>query len=155
MSSCYRSGDFKRYFTENMEGLGLPVPSGLFDTYQTAVATAGTLAATLAKLGRGATLKELIGATIGLERLMVAASIGASAYTGAVIGSIAVASGRTLACGSRISDLFVFTRQHNIPFSGLVSFYMHHPEIIDKSGASRSDFGAIARIAPSSFEHAS
>jgi len=74
-----------------MKALGLPVPSSLFDTYQTAVATATTLIGTLATLGKGPTMADIIGATLGLEKLAVAASIGASAYTGAVIGSIAVA----------------------------------------------------------------
>ena len=45
MSQCYKSGDFKKYFDENMQELGLPVPSTLFDTYQTAVSTGTTLVA--------------------------------------------------------------------------------------------------------------
>jgi hypothetical protein len=101
-----------------MKALGLPVPSTLFDTYQTAVATASTLVGALATLGKGATISELIGATVGLEKLVVAAAIGAAAYTGAVIGSIAVASGRFLGCGYRISDMFVFTHQNNLQFNG-------------------------------------
>ncbi|MDX9839507.1 MAG: hypothetical protein RBT39_18250 [Azoarcus sp.] len=69
MSQCYTSGNFQKYFNENMNDLGLPVPSTLFDTYQTAVATASTLAGTLATLGKGATMGEVIGATVGLEKL--------------------------------------------------------------------------------------
>lgn len=88
-----------------MQDLGLPVPSTLFDTYNTALSTASTMVGTLATLGKGATMAELVGATVGLEKLAVAASIGASAYTGAAIGSIAVAAGRSLGCGSRMSDL--------------------------------------------------
>jgi hypothetical protein len=116
MSQCYNSGDFKRYFNENMQELGLPVPSTLFDGYNTAIAHAMVMVETLRTLGKGATVAELIGATTGLEKLKVAATFGASAYVGAVIGSIAVASGRSLGCGSRISDLFVFTHQHNLKF---------------------------------------
>jgi hypothetical protein len=33
MSECYNSGDFQKYFNENMQDLGLPVPSTYFDTY--------------------------------------------------------------------------------------------------------------------------
>jgi hypothetical protein len=65
---------------------------------------------------------ELIGATVGLEKLAVAASIGAAAYTGAVIGSIAIASGRSLGCGSRISDMFAFTHLNDLQFSGWHAF---------------------------------
>lgn len=154
MSTCYKPGDFKKYFEQNMRELGLPVPSSLFDTYQTAVATASTLVGTLATLGKGATMGELIGATIGLEKLAVAAAIGAAAYTGAVIGSLSVASGRSLGCGSQISDLFVFSNLNNLHFQGLRSFYAHNPQILDKNQKARHAFGARARNFPSSFEYA-
>jgi len=78
MAACYTSGDFKKYFNENMKELGMPVPTRLFDSYQTAIATAATMVAVLEKLGKGATIAELIGATAGLEKLMVAASFGAA-----------------------------------------------------------------------------
>ena len=123
MNNCYTAGDFKNYFTENMNALGAPVPVGLFDSYQTAIGTAATLVGVLHKLGKGATVAELIGATVGLEKLAVAAAFGAAAYTGFVIGSIAVASGRSLGCGSRISDMFVFTYQSKLQFKGWHAFY--------------------------------
>ncbi len=122
MSQCYKPGDFKKYFIENMNALGAPVPTGLFDTYQKAIGTAATLVGTLHKLSKGATVAELVGATVGLEKLMVAASFGAAAYTGIVIGSIAVASGRSLGCGNQISDMFVFTLQNNLQFKGCMPF---------------------------------
>lgn len=154
MSECYNSGDFKKYFNENMKELGLPVPLTLFDTYQTAVATASTLVGTLATLGKGATMGELIGATVGLEKLAVAASIGAAAYTGAVIGSIAVASGRSLGCGSRISDMFVFTYQNNLRFRGWHAFYIHNLQVLGKDSKFRNNFGLRAKYSPASFEYA-
>lgn len=154
MTQCYNSGDFQKYFKENMQDLDLPVPSSLFDTYQTAVATASTLVGTLATLGKGATMGELIGATLGLEKLAVAASIGAAAYTGAAIGSIAVAAGRSLGCGSSISDIFVFAHQRNLQFNGFTSFYAHNPQILNKDHPSRNVFGTRARLSPSSFEYA-
>ncbi|WP_321419234.1 hypothetical protein [uncultured Desulfobacter sp.] len=154
MNHCYNSGDFKKYFNENMKALGLPVPSTLFDTYQTAVATASTLVGTLATLGKGATIGELIGATVGLEKLAVAASFGAAAYTGAVIGSIAVAIGRVLGRGSRISDLFAFTHQNNLQFEGIAAFYTHNSQILNKEHTFRNSFGIRAKTSPSSFEYA-
>jgi hypothetical protein len=154
MSRCYKSGDFKKYFDENMKELGLPVPSTLFGTYQTAVATASTLVGTLKTLGKGATMGELIGATTGLEELAVAASIGAAAYTGAVIGSIAVASGRSLGCGSRISDMFVFIHKNGLQFNGWHAFYAHNSQIFDKGHRLRNSFGLRAKSSPASFEYA-
>lgn len=153
MNQCYQSGDFGKYFNENMRELGLPVPTTLFDTYQTAVATASTLVGTLATLGKGATMGELIGATVGLEKLSVAASIGAVGYVGAVVGSIAVASGRSLGCGSRISDLFVFAHQNKLDFSGFTQFYARNPEVIDKNKKLRRTFGLRAQRSPSNFEY--
>lgn len=154
MKSCYSSGDFKKYFKENIEALGLPVPSTLFDTYQTAIATASTLVGTLATLGKGATMAEFIGATVGLEKLAVAASIGAAAYTGAVIGSIAIASGRLLSCGGRMSDLFIFFHQNRLAFDGWHTFYAHNDQVLDTSRPFRRHFAVKARAVPVCFEYA-
>lgn len=153
MRKCYESGDFRRYFNENMQALGLPVPSSLFDTYQTAVATATTLVGALKTLGKGATMAELLGATVGLEKLAVAASVGAAAYTGAVVGSIAVASGRSLGCGSRLSDFLLFAHQNRLYFDGLAVLVQHNPQVFDPSRSPRAAFGARARLAPASFEY--
>lgn len=154
MSQCYTSGDFRKYFYENMQELGLPVPSTSFDAYQTAVATASAAANGLSALGAGATMQELIAATTGLEGLAVAAALGAVGYTGAIIGSIAVASGRSLGCGSRISDIFVFAHQNNLYFDGLTAFYTCNPQVLDKNHKFRKSFGIRAEISPASFEYA-
>ena len=154
MSECYHSGDFKKYFTENMNDLGAPVPSGLFDSYQKAIGTTALLVGTLSKLGKGATIAELVGATVGAEKLMVAGAFGAAAYTGFVIGSIAVASGRSLSCGSRISDMFVFAHQNKLQFKGCHALYFHNPQIFDRSCSFRSILGLRAKTSPASFEYA-
>lgn len=114
MLDCYKEGDFGRYFKENMNALGMPVPSGMFETYAQATATAGTIVGTLHTLGAGATAAELFGATVAAEKIMALAAIGAVAYVGAMVGSLAIATGRTLGCGSQISDMFVFIRQHEL-----------------------------------------
>ncbi len=132
MSQCYTSGDFKKYFNENMKAMNLPVPSTLFDNFNAAIANAGLILETLNTLGKGATIAEIIKATTGLEKLKVAASLGAAYFVGAAIGSIAVASGRSLGCGYRITDMFVFLEQTNLKFDNCNSFYMMHPEILDK-----------------------
>ena len=154
MTKSCNSGDFRRYFNENVQGLGLPVPSRLFDSYNAAIAHAVVMVDTLRTLGKGATVGELIGATTGLEKLKVAAAFGASAYVGAVIGSIAVASGRSFGCGSRISDLFVFRHQHKLDFKDANSFYVHNPHVVDKGRPFRSNFGIRAKTSPLSFEYA-
>lgn len=154
MNQCYNAGDFKKYFTENMNELGAPVPSGLFDSYQKAVGTAAILVGVLDKLGKGATVAQLIGATAGLEKLGVAAAFGATLYVGIIIGSIAVASGRSLSCGSQISDMFVFIHQNNLDFNGWHAFYFHNPEILNKNHSFRNSVGIRGKNSPVSFEYA-
>ena len=51
-------------------------------------------------------MAEIAGATVALEKLAILSAVSASGYVGAVIGSIAVATGRTVGSGTRISDLF-------------------------------------------------
>ncbi len=144
MKKCYTTGDFKKYFNENMKELGLPIPSTLFDNLSVAIANAGLILEALNTLGKGATIGEIIKATTGLEKLKVAASLGAAYYIGAVIGSISVASGRSLGCGYRISDMITFLKHNNLEFKGWNSFYMMHPEILDKGHKFRKIYYAKA-----------
>lgn len=145
MRSCYTSGDFKKYFTENMNALGLPAPQNLFDSYSTAVANAALMAEALRTLGKGATIGELVGATTGLEKLKVAAAFGASYYVGAVIGSIAIASGRSLGCGYRISDMVSFLDHNNLKFDDWNAFFVDNPQVLNKNQGFRNSFGLRAR----------
>jgi hypothetical protein len=154
MTKCYSAGDFRKYFNENMQDLGLSVPPTLFDTYQKAVETVSLMVGALAHLSKGATMGELMGATFGLEKLAVVASIGAAAYTGAVIGSIAVATGRSLACGSRIADVLLFVHQNHLQFDGYSTFYRTNSQIWDKRQTFRQSFAVRAKNSPSSFEYA-
>ena len=144
MSQCYKSGDFKKYFNENMRELGLPFPSTFFDSYNSAVAHAIVMVEALKTLGKGATVGELIGATTGLEKLKVVAALGAAYYVGAVIGSIAIASGRSLGCGYKISNMFVFLEQNNLKFENWNLFYTMHPEILNKRHKFRKIYYAKA-----------
>ena len=154
MNRCYNTGDFKKYFDENMKALGAPVPTTLFDSFEKAIGTASILVGTLHTLGKGATVAELVGTTVGVEKLMVAGAFGAAAYVGMIIGSIAVASGRSLGCGSRIADMFVFLEQNNLKFNGWNAFYSHNPQILDESYPFRNTIGLRAKASPASFEYA-
>ncbi|MFV2055403.1 MAG: hypothetical protein ACC707_03005 [Thiohalomonadales bacterium] len=153
MKQCYKTGDFKLYFIENMQALHLPIPSTYFDSYNMAIANAMVMIETLKSLGSGATVAELIGATIGLEKLKIAAAFGAAAYVGATIGSIAVASGRSLGCGSRIVDMFSFLEQEKLTFPGWRQFYFHTPEIFNKNHPQRKMLAIKMRSFPTHFEY--
>lgn len=106
--------DFYRYFKENMDGLGLPAPETLFGTLQAAVANTAVFVGHLDKFGRTITVAELVGAGTKLEQLGVAATLSASFYVGAVVGSIAVATGRTLSGGTSLSDVMLQARRSNL-----------------------------------------
>ncbi len=152
MLECYNNGDFFKYFKENMAGVGMPVPEGMFETYSRATLTAGTLLGALQTLGAGATAAELFGATVAAEKVLILATIGAAAYVGAVIGSVAVASGRVLGCGARMSDMFVFLRNNNLEFENWSLFYQNNPEILAPTHHKRKSYATRARVQPATFE---
>jgi hypothetical protein len=154
MNQCYNPGDFKKYFTENMNKLGLTVPSGLFDTAEKAIGTAVLMLSALDKLGKGATMAEIAGATVALEKLMALGTMSAAGYVGAVIGSIAVATGRSLGCGHEISDMFIFLEQNNLKFNKWNSFYTHNPQILDRNHIFRNSFGLRCKSSFCKFEYA-
>lgn len=151
MLACYKAGDFNKYFTENMNQLGLSVPASLFDSAEKAVSVATAMVATLTQLSKGATIAELVGATTGLEKLLVIGSLSAAGYVGAVIGSIAVATGRVTGCGSQISDLFV--RKYQLKFKGWHMFYASNPQILNKNIPSRKTYGVRCKLL-NTFEYA-
>ncbi|WP_417533575.1 hypothetical protein [Marinobacterium stanieri] len=130
MRACYKSGDFQKYFKENMNALGLPVPSELFSSFNTAVANAALMVEALKTLGPNATMAELVRATSGLEKLKVTAALGASYYVGGVVGSISVATGRSLGCGQRLSDAFLFLSQYNLDTKVLRDTFISSPELL-------------------------
>lgn len=150
MLECYKSGDFAKYFNENMKAMKLPVPSTLFDSFTAAVSNAGVMLDALNTLGKGATVAELIKATTGLEKLKVAASLGAAFYVGAVIGSIAVASGRSLGCGASLADMFVFMKNNKLEFKGWREFYSKNPEVLNASYKFRRNYFSKSVAAASS-----
>ncbi|WLQ15406.1 hypothetical protein O5O45_05670 [Hahella aquimaris] len=154
MGQCYKSGDFYKYFKENMDALGMPAPDSLFNSFTAAVSTVSTITSALNTLGSGATMAEIVGATTGLEALMVIGSIGASIYAGAAAGSIAVATGRSLGCGSRIADMFAFTEENNLQFPGWKSFYLHNPQIFDTRNPHRYSFAVMAKASSARFGYA-
>ena len=154
MATCYTSGDFKKYFNENMNALGLTTPSGLFETSEKAIATAILLLTAINQLGKAATMSEIAGATVALEKLAVLGAISAAGYVGAVIGSIAVATGRSMGCGYRVSDMLVFLEHNNLKFDKLNIFYTHNPQILDKNHHFRSSFGMMCKQSSSTFEYA-
>lgn len=127
--------DFYDYFKENMESLGLPAPASLFGSIQSAVGTAAVILASIDKYGTRVTLRELIGAGTRLEVLGVVGACAATFYVGAVIGSLAVAGGRTLSGGVSLADVLFEASRLGFKRPWLTSL-MHRMPIIYTPGMS-------------------
>lgn len=126
--------DFYRYFKENMVDLGLvPPPESLFGTQQLAVSTISTIIGCIYKFGTKVTVLELIGAGTKLERMAVVGALGASYYAGAAIGSLAVATGRTLSGGTSLGDVLFEASRWGFNRPWLTSLFHRRPGIYDPS----------------------
>ncbi|SDG13781.1 MULTISPECIES: hypothetical protein [unclassified Duganella] len=120
---------FYKYFKENMEALGLPAPENLYGNLQLAINTAMTLVGYVEKFGTKVTVREMIGAGIRGEKLLTVWTMGASYYVGAVIGSIAVAAGRSLAGGTSLADVLIRAQMNHLHRPWLPGVLLRHPEI--------------------------
>jgi hypothetical protein len=130
--------EFYDYFKENMESLGLTAPpASLYGTQALAISTISTILAYIDKFGTKVTVRELAGAGTRLERLTVLGALGASYYVGAIIGSLAVATGRTMSGGTSLADvLFEASKQGwNRPW--LTSLFHRRPGLYDSSLSGR------------------
>jgi len=121
--------DFYTYFKENMDALGLPAPESLYGNVQLALGSASTLIALLERFGKKVTVMEMIGAGIRGEKLAVIGAMSASFYVGAVIGSIAAATGRSLASGTSIADVLLNAQMNHLHRPWLPGLLVRHPEI--------------------------
>ena len=126
--------DFYRYFKENMEALNLAPPAeSLFATQALAVATINTFVAFVDKFGTRVTVLDVIYAGTRLEQLSVVGALGAAYYTGALIGSLAVATGRTLSGGTSLADVIYEASKWKLNRPWLTSVLHRDPGIYDPS----------------------
>jgi hypothetical protein len=139
--------DFYKYFKENMDGLGLPAPESLFGTVQAAVGSASVILGMVDKFGKRVTVGELIGAGTRLEGLAVISTCAAAFYVGAVVGSIAVATGRSVADGASLSDVFATVSRYHFSRPWLINVLQRWPGIYKPGFASRATYYRCAAIA--------
>lgn len=132
---------FYYYFRENMQALGLPAPESLFGNIQLALGTAATFVNHVEKFGKRVTVRELTIAGLRSEQLAVVASLSAAYYTGAVIGSIAVASGRTLSGGRSLADVLWELRRNGLHRPWLNEIMRRNPIIYDRTVTGRRSAG--------------
>lgn len=115
MTDCI--GWYQR-FKQNMDAVGAPVPTSLFETYDKAVATLGQLVAATS-LNPSAPAAAVLAGKFGGSTLVVGlAALSASAYVGLVVGSMMVATSGQFECSmlSRATSLQVsaFLSKHGI-----------------------------------------
>ncbi|NMF87310.1 hypothetical protein [Aromatoleum petrolei] len=139
--------DFYRYFKENMDGLGLPAPETLFGSLQATVANATVILSQVDKFGKAVTISELISAGKKIEQLATIGACSAAFYVGAVIGSIAVATGRSLSGGTSIADVIFTACRHNLDRPWLVTTLQRYPDLYEKRTVARDMYRYQAAVA--------
>lgn len=124
-----------REFERNMNTLGAPVPSGLFDSYDKAIATLGALVAAAGVNPAASASSVLIGELGGGVAVVGLAALSASAYAGIVAGSILMATYNQSVCAMQSRVLYgkisPFLQKNGIYDSGLIlSEIMRNPRIL-------------------------
>lgn len=124
--------DFYKYFKENMEAPGLnPPPESLFGTQQIALGTITTMLTYIDRFGTKVTVLEMVFAGTRLEQLATVGVVGAAYYTGAAIGSLAVATGRTISGGTSLGDVLFEASKRGFGREWLTSLFIRMPGIYD------------------------
>jgi hypothetical protein len=130
--------DFYKYFKENMEALGLPVPpESLYGTQALAISTISVILGYIDKFGTKVTVREMAGAATRLEQLSVAGALGVAFYAGAVIGSLAVATGRTMSGGTSIADVLYELSKQGWDREWIRSLFHRRPGLYNSSVSGR------------------
>jgi len=167
MNQCDKTGDFKKYFTENINALGMVGPTRIYASLMFFGGTGHGITKflqtfrgrgnTIAELGKaiGTTFPEWIAAAKNPEAWAILGAALFCGYVGAIIGSLAVATKRSLTtCETRNFDMFAFMHQNNLWFKDWRTFYFHNPEILDETHPFRNSFGMRLRFSPISFGYA-
>jgi hypothetical protein len=131
---------FYQYFKENMEALGLTAPDSLFGSQQTAIGTISTILAFTDKHGTRVTVYELARAGTNLERLAAVGAVSAAFYAGAAIGSLAVATGRTISGGTSLGDVLFEISTWNLGREWLLPLLQQMPGIYDQRASARRHY---------------
>ena len=132
MSYCNSDNDlFGQYIDNNMSSLNLPMPSTIFETIGSMTAVATAIAEVIEINGTSISLYQSLKKISSAKKaLSVSVGLSASYYLGALIGSMAVATGRCLSGGATIADAIWTAREMGIFGSWLETEYIKHPELL-------------------------
>jgi hypothetical protein len=124
--------DFYESFKENMEAVGLPAPQSLFGSVSAAVGNAAAMLVQIDTLGKGVTIGALIGAGVRLDGLGAISGRDAAFYAGAVIASLAVATGNSLAGGTCLADVLFTAKKFKLDRKWLPAILQRWPGVYDR-----------------------
>ncbi|MDR6449652.1 hypothetical protein J2794_005790 [Paraburkholderia terricola] len=151
MANACTGADFYRAFKANMDALGLEVPASVSTAPANVIARVAAMVAAAEKLGKTASVAELIGATTTGEKLLVFGAMYASFWLGAAVGSLMVAASGYTECGKSASATmlgvrkFTFNTGMRIP-AGVLFVLQTNPEIFAVGSPGRSMFVKKASI---------
>lgn len=147
MDACPKQQSWFSYFKENMDDMGLPVPTSWYGTQVAVTGSISSLVAVQSRFGARVTIGDLAGAGAATDGLVVIAGMSAAWYLGGAIGSSAVATGRHLGCGTRIIDVISYASRHRMLSPAIQHLLIAHPEIYDSKARNRRYYGMRARNA--------
>ena len=138
---------FYDYFNENMETLGLPAPRTIFGNVTLAAASIAAMCKYVEKYGTQRTVGEMFNKLKDIPKLATGGVVGVAAtggkvagtvaelaaayYVGACIGSLAVATGKSLSGGLSLGDCLATASLYEIAEASLViSLYASNPQLL-------------------------
>ncbi|WP_428960031.1 hypothetical protein ACQR53_01715 [Xanthomonas oryzae] len=143
MERCPNQPSWFAYYKENMEGLGLAAP-GIYGSVSTLIAALGGMVALAEKMGPRVTIIEVAKAGTKTEMFAVLSAVSASIYLGAAVGSAAVASGRTLSCGTSLSDVLAYSSRNGLSSDSVRTVLITRREIYDYKRPGRRYYASLA-----------
>lgn len=128
--ACANEALFGKYWDENMKALGMWVPSSSMDAFGGITGMISAVAA-FVELNPMVSLSAAFRGVSASTLAMYAGSAYASAWCGAAIGSFAVASGRSISCGTSLADVLWYAR-HDFKIYGswLETELVRNPQIL-------------------------
>lgn len=140
---------FYDHFSANMRALHLPAPESLFGTVTTATASIGSMVKYVQTYGTRVTLREMLMtlpgavsgagggavgyATAGSEAILVIGAVSAAYYVGACLGSLAVATKKTISTELSIAECLSNALFHGIDTPSWVrSTLATHPALLGR-----------------------
>jgi len=145
MDKCPKQSSWFSYFSENMDDMGLEVPTSWFGKGAKVTGYIAALVAVAEKFGPRVTVTDVVVAGSKGEQLVVVGAGYASWYLGAAVGSAAVATGRYVACGTQIGDVFAYAARNQMLTPTVTRQLLRHPEIYDDARKNRRAYARLAR----------